>query len=84
MKDSLANSVLNGVQNRVRMVSAKMAEQYKDVRPFNKVPMTRDEKIRQFDETSPEEFARLRADPEVGEESLMDWAEEIAQLRGGM
>ena len=84
MKESLANSVLKGVQDRVRMVSAKMAEQYKDVRPFNKVPMTRDEKIRQFDETTPEEFARLRIDPQVGDEGLMDWAEEIAQLRGGM
>ncbi len=84
MKDSLANSVLNGVQNRVRMVSAKMAEQYKDVRPFNKVPMTRDEKIRQVDETSPEEFDRLRADPEVGDEGLMDWAQEIARSRGGV
>ena len=82
MKESLANSVLKGVQDRVRMVSGKIVEQYKDVRPFNKVPMTRDEKIRQFDETSPEEFASLRQ--EIGDEALMDWAQEIAQLRGGL
>ena len=84
MKESFAEKVLKGVRAREKMVSNKIAEQFKGLKPFDQVPMTPQEKIRQFDETSPEEFARLRADPEVGEESLMDWAQEIAQLRGGV
>ena len=82
MKESFAEKVLKGVRAREEMVSDKIAIDLKGLKPFDQVPMTPQEKIRQFDEATPEEFAGLRQT--VGDEAMMDWAQEINQLRGGV
>jgi len=82
MKESFAEKVLKGVRAREEMVSDKIAEQFKGLKPFDQVPMTPQERIREFDEITPEELANLRQT--VGDEAMIDWAEEINRLRGGM
>ena len=80
MKESFADKVRRGLETRVEKVSDKIAKDLGNVKPFDSSPMTREEKIREWDEITPEEFEMLRM--EMGDQALMDWANEIRQLRG--
>ena len=82
MKDSFAEKVLKGVRVREEMVSDKIAIDFKGLKPFDQVPMSPQERIREFDEITPEELANLRQT--VGDEAMVDWAQDINLLRGGM
>ena len=86
MKESFADKVKKGVDARVEMAASQIAKQLGNVKPFDQVKMTPQERIREFDELleDPEGLARLRNDPDVGDEGLMDWADEINRLRGGL
>jgi len=55
MKLNIYDKTLEGVVEIIEKVSDSIAGDFKGVNPFDKRPMTKDEKMGQFNQMSPEE-----------------------------
>tara|TARA_Y100000310_G_scaffold199556_1_gene199532 strand:- start:1324 stop:1584 length:261 start_codon:yes stop_codon:yes gene_type:complete len=79
VKKNIYDSVVDRVVKRVEMVSDKIGENFKGVKPFQKEPLSPADQLYTFNQITPEIETMMRQ--EMGDETVDDYFAKMNQLR---